>query len=419
MKIIKSMLLAVAAWGGLFTVADPAFSQTWTPTSTPSEIWTSVASSADGSKLIAESLGWIYCISTNSGTTWITNTQPQKGSNNGSWSSIVSSADGTKYVGILGNVIWVSTDSGTTWLSNNVPGVSFFGSVALSADGNKLVAVVGNNSSPGPIYISTNSGVTLTQTTAPTNNWMSVASSADGSRLVAVASIINGTTNGNVIYTSTDSGLNWTQTGAPASNQWISVASSADGSKLVAASAAVVVTTNYYLYGSIYTSRDSGMTWTSNNVPNAQWQSVASSADGTKLVAVAIEPMGLIYISTNSGTTWISNNVPNDSWNSVASSTDGNQLVVAGVVDQSFNPGHVYISQTTPSPCLNLTPSSSNLAVAWIIPSTNFVLQQNSDLTTTNWTDVTNTPVLNFTNLQNEVTLPLTGSNAFYRLKTP
>jgi hypothetical protein len=129
--------------------------------------------------------------------------------------------------------------------------------------------------------------------------------------------------------------------------------------------------------------------------------------------------MGLIYTSTNSGTTWISNNVPSESWHSVASSADGNQLVVAGMADQSFNPGHVYISQTTSSPCLNLTPSSSNLAVAWIIPSTNFVLQQNSDLTTTNWTDVTNPPVLNLTNLQNEVTFPLTGSNAFYRLKTP
>jgi hypothetical protein len=413
MKIIKSMLLAVAAWGGLFTVADPAFSQTWTPTSTPSEIWTSVASSADGSKLIAGSLGWIYCISTNSGTTWITNTQPQKGSNNGSWSSIVSSADGTKYVGILGNLIWVSTNSGTTWLSNNVPGVSFFGSVALSADGNKLVAVVGDYSSAGPIYISTNSGVTLTQTTAPTNNWMSVASSADGTKLVAAAM----NSEGGFIYASTDSGLTWALTGAPTNNNWVTVASSADGSKLVAASWYAFVSN--HIYGCVYTSTNFGMTWTSNNVPDAQWQSVAASADGTRLVAVAVEPFGLICSSTNSGATWISNAVPSESWHSVASSADGNQLVVAGMADQSFNPGHVYISQTTSSPCLNLTPSSSNLAVAWIIPSTDFMLQQNLDLTTTNWTDVTNTPVLNLTNLQDEVTLPMPAGSGFYRLKTP
>ena len=51
------------------------------------------------------------------------------------------------------------------------------------------------------------------------------------------------------------------------------------------------------------------------------------------------------------------------------------------------------------------------------MPSTNFVMQQSPDLCS--WTDMTTTPVLNLTNLQNEVILPLTGSNGFYRLKTP
>jgi hypothetical protein len=66
---------------------------------------------------------------------------------------------------------------------------------------------------------------------------------------------------------------------------------------------------------------------------------------------------------------------------------------------------------------LTLVPSGSNLNVSWIIPSTNFVLQQSSDLAS--WTDVTNPPVLNLTNLQNEVVLSPTGSSGFYRLKTP
>jgi hypothetical protein len=48
------------------------------------------------------------------------------------------------------------------------------------------------------------------------------------------------------------------------------------------------------------------------------------------------------------------------------------------------------------------------------------VLQENSDLATTNWTTLTNIPALNLTNLRNELILPLpaTGS-AFYRLATP
>jgi hypothetical protein len=68
---------------------------------------------------------------------------------------------------------------------------------------------------------------------------------------------------------------------------------------------------------------------------------------------------------------------------------------------------------------MNITPTNGNLALSWVIPSTNFVLQQNFDLTATNWTDVTNPPLLNLTNLQDEVTLPLTGGNCFYRLATP
>jgi hypothetical protein len=44
-------------------------------------------------------------------------------------------------------------------------------------------------------------------------------------------------------------------------------------------------------------------------------------------------------------------------------------------------------------------------------------MQQSSDLGS--WTDVTNPPVLNLTNLQNEVTLPMHAGSGFYRLKTP
>jgi hypothetical protein len=68
---------------------------------------------------------------------------------------------------------------------------------------------------------------------------------------------------------------------------------------------------------------------------------------------------------------------------------------------------------------LNLAPSRSNLAFSWLGPSTNFVMQQSSDLGSASWTDVTNTPVLNLTNLQDEVTLPMPAGSGFYRLKTP
>lgn len=67
-------------------------------------------------------------------------------------------------------------------------------------------------------------------------------------------------------------------------------------------------------------------TWTQTSAPNASWTSIAVSADGTKLVAANYP--GPIFTSTNSGMTWTSNNVPDALWN-LASSADGIKLVAA------------------------------------------------------------------------------------------
>src|ERR1051326_5696997 len=81
------------------------------------------------------------------------------------------------------------------------------------------------------ITLSSAFGQTLTKTTAPANYWWSIASSADGNKLVA---LIGGAPYAKAIYTSSDSGASWTSNGVP-SVEWWSVASSADGMKLVAA----------------------------------------------------------------------------------------------------------------------------------------------------------------------------------------
>jgi len=69
---------------------------------------------------------------------------------------------------------------------------------------------------------------------------------------------------------------------------WSSIATSADGTKLAAAVQG----------GYIYTSIDSGVTWTPSTAGGSQqWQSIASSADGTKLAAVVYS--GFIYTSSD------------------------------------------------------------------------------------------------------------------------
>jgi photosystem II stability/assembly factor-like uncharacterized protein len=109
---------------------------------------------------------------------------------------------------------------------------------------------------------------TWTQTSAPVTNWICSASSIEGDKLVAVATAGFGLSPG-PIYTSTNSGLTW-QCTAATNESWASVTSSSDGSKLAAVTQ----------YGGIYTSTNAGETWNqATNAPNTFWSSIASSAD--------------------------------------------------------------------------------------------------------------------------------------------
>jgi hypothetical protein len=404
MKPVKILLLVAAVWCGW----NSALAQTWTQTSAPTNTWRTLASSADGTKVVAASAA--IFTSMNSGISWLMTSAP---SNVGGWFSVASSADGTKLVAAAIGLIYTSVDSGVTWVSNSVSTNEDWSSVASSSDGNKLAAVSSGHVSDllfGGIYTSTNSGTTWTQqTNAPSKVWVCVVSSADGNKLVA----INGQ---NSIYTSTNSGITWTQTGTPPVF-WYSgapcqiMASSEDGTRLVLGFLGISSGLS-----PIYISTNSGTTWTQTSAPSNYWTSVASSADGSKLMAAAgfYTPTGPILTSTNFGVTWTTNNVPFQNWAAVTMSADGNKLVGA---TGDYPSGPIYTSYSAPAPQLNITPSSSNLALSWTVPSTNFVMQQSSDLFV--WKDLTNTPVLNLTNLQNEVVLPSPGGNAFYRLKTP
>ena len=200
-------------------------------------------------------------------------------------------ADGGQSVtGIdLPGLVWTPRESNRNWIS-----------VASSADGTKLAAVAFD----GNIYTSINSGVSWTPRES-VRRWNSVASSANGTKLVASVST-------GELYTSTNAGLSWVS--REGNRLWTSVASSADGTKLVASASS----------GQLYTSTDSGVSWTPRE-SNRSWSSVASSADGTRLVAV-VYGGGQIYTSTDSGVSWTPRE-NNRYWNSVASSADGSKLV--------------------------------------------------------------------------------------------
>jgi hypothetical protein len=191
----------------------------------------------------------------------------------------------------------------------------------------------------------------------------------------------------------------------PVRGRWTSLANSADGSVLAAASYfGTAISTNF------------GATWVTNAGPRS-WV-IACSTDGTRMVAAQGGNGGTnIYTSLDSGQTWTSNNAPALQWTGVCISADGS-FMAASTLDDKSGEGSVYIAHIPAQPSLAIAQCGTNLSLSWPLPSTGFVLQQSADITSTNWASVTNgaTP----TNYWNQVTLsPPAAGNAFYRLVNP
>ena len=122
--------------GQIYTSTDSGV--TWIPRDT-NRNWTSVASSADGTKLAATTCcSTAIYTSVDSGVNWT----PRE-SGNRDWLSIASSADGSRLVAVIyGGQIYTSVDFGVSWRAGETN--RNWNHVTSSAGGEKLAAVVGN-----------------------------------------------------------------------------------------------------------------------------------------------------------------------------------------------------------------------------------------------------------------------------------
>jgi hypothetical protein len=223
---------------------------------------------------------------------------------------------------------WTSTNGGLTWTNR---GGEDIGSVASNSTGTVLIGAGGCYGGAGMCEL-TNSGATWTLMRSFPGG-ISVASDATGTHLVAGGGgEESGSTNGD-IWTSSNSGATWTdQTlSGPAHDQvWTSIASSSTGTKLVALSGG-----HCGGNGDIWTSTDSGATWIDRTPPTgpvhgARFTSVASDSSGMNLVAVGSG----IWTSADAGLTWTLQAAPSsvsssDLWVSVASDATGTHLIAA------------------------------------------------------------------------------------------
>ncbi len=311
-----------------------SYTESTTASHTNVRAYTDITSSADGQKLALTTGGGYIYTSTDAGTSW----QVRESAGVRNWLAIDASSDGTRLIaasGQNGDYVYVSTDSGATWAPEVQLGTGMWKDVALSDDGAVMLATASEAASQGFVYVSRDFGATWTAdfqtyiynpaaiavsgnglTTASVQSsyylavgsngnpldyklnagnryWGAVAAAYDGTHLVAASRQLGATSTG-YVYTSSDSGETWTNTTTNlGSKYWTSTATSADASRIVA-------TTNV---GEIYVSLDNGGSWIDRS-PAGQnnWTSVAMDEDGTRIVAVSSQ--GAIYTSNDAGVTW-------------------------------------------------------------------------------------------------------------------
>ncbi len=354
---------------GLKTVSFPG--EPWTPHSlaiadrspiAASNQWVAVASSADGSRLVAAITNGPLYVSADFGATWSVRESVR------AWVAVASSADGSRLVaGVAGGQLYTSADAGGTWIARD--GARAWSAVASSADGGRLLAA----ESGGTLYVSSDFGATWSpQETA--RAWSAVASSADGTNLVAAAS-------GDQIFTSADGGSTWIA--RETARAWVSVATSSNGLSLVAAVSG----------GRLFTSVDAGENWTARD-SDRNWTSVSTSGSGS--VQLAAVSGGQIYASADAGVTWVARAGARD-WRSVAMSVDGTRGIGAAFDGQLFLSGDTGVTWETVAPYVSSVASSADgqTLVAAVRGSRLYTSTDGG----TNWSVQLSSPVSNWTSV--------------------
>jgi len=421
-------LLALVRYGGAYESTNGG--ATWVQIGTPYDFWRGVASSANGSQLLAAS-DFIYR-STDAGVTWqqlnivlvtnllVTNLISETViSTNASTHlrttnefSIALSSNimvGTEEVS-LAAPIDVNVAGGSVTGTNTVAvvigaGVTV-GVTPLIAFGPVETNMVGTNE------LGVGAVVPGTDSTNTTFNTVSILYPSGA--VISNSTTVTNTTSTGVVSADT-SGIHATFTNSLSASavisnvpqHWAGVVSSADGTHLAAAANG----------GLIYTSTNSGISWLPTGAPGTNWLAITMSADGKTLAALA--GSGLVLNSPDFGATWVATNLFSSSTNfgAIVCSADGSELMAGLYQNQIFTgAGFAQTPVATSGPMLAITVAGGNIILSWPADAGNFVVQQCWADGPMVWSDISATPVV--TNGQNQVVLPMTTQRCFYRLRS-
>jgi hypothetical protein len=225
------------------------------------------------------------------------------GTSTSPWSRTVTSYSGRViYLASWGLGVAVSINYGKTFNNSAAGGLVLskrISGIACSSDGSSAIVVSFKDSNL--FYRTSDTGLSWSTVVAPTNlgKWQAVTMTGDGNTIVVGEY-------GGYLFTSSNSGATFTQAQAPW-NQW-QAASAAGNSGLV-----VALGTD--TWSGIWISRDFGVTFMKSSAShNLNWQSVATSIDGSFIAACSAGQgggsgtpffMGGVYFSTDFGASWV------------------------------------------------------------------------------------------------------------------
>ncbi len=343
-KITFSIIIIFSLLFGFFPSDTYALVAFWTASAIPTSAGTktAIATSADGTKLLAGEGGGTngkLWLSTNSGASWTALSTATSGLTNGNWFATAISNDGQTMAAIDTNAegtttghVWTSVDGGTTMVKQNGTNAPFATLLGLAmAVSGSTITIVASGSNADFLYTgtcSTSCGSTANWTwtklsSAGSGTWRGVAIDSTGTKIVGVL-------NSGAIWTGTYSG-SWTmtqQTGA-GSRAWLGVASSQDGSRLAATVNGGDIWTAQAVGTGTCTSSVTGYCWTDQTGSGSSaWYEIASSADGTKLLAASsFSGSSSVYVSSDSGVTWVAQpSAGSRPWRQLAMSSTGQYM---------------------------------------------------------------------------------------------
>lgn len=289
--------------------------------------------------------------------------------------SFVAGADGLTTVSIGKNVVSIGAGAfgGTSKLASlTIPdSVTFIGEGAFAGSGLTSLTILGNPTVEDGAFRQAGLDGSLvpdgTYTGAPMyayrqNNAQLLQIHAPNPALAAALGPHHMDTNRTLanIYSSSDSGATWTPLTTPATQGWLSITGSSDGTKLI--SRLSLFEQNP---GTTYGSDDGGATWASrvSYASGFYLTDIASNSDGSRLVGAQYNSsnstQGNVFTSTDGGVTWVPGTTPNTSrFDSVATSADGTKMVATANrstnntntnVYTSVDSGATWTARTTPN----------------------------------------------------------------------